>query len=354
MRHRKIGAYRVLGELGRGGMALVYRGLHEMIQREVAIKELLPEGQRDKESLSRFRREALALAAFRHQNIVTLYDLVEKNESLFMVMEFVDGPTLHALIKEGPMPADVVALIGARIASALDHAHFRHIIHRDLKPANVMLTKSGEVKLMDFGVAKDVGLEALTQQGMAVGTPSYMSPEQVTGAPVDPRTDLFSLGVLLYEALSGARPFQGRTAGEVFARIRDGKYTPLHKVAPHVPKPLVRIIHRCLEVKPQRRFPDAAALRRELDVFLAQAVKVSHPALLIAFLRHRQKLTETEALAHLTHDELSVLDAGTWDRKPSRGWVRWAVAGLSAAGAAGTGLYLTHERWASLVAQWTR
>jgi serine/threonine-protein kinase len=181
-----------------------------------------------------------------------------------------------------------------------------------------------------------------------------MSPEQVTGAPVDPRTDLFSLGVLLYEALSGARPFQGRTAGEVFARIRDGKYTPLHKVAPHVPKPLVRIIHRCLEVKPERRFPDAAAMRRELDVFLAQAVKVSHPALLIAFLRHRQKLTETEALAHLTHDELSVLDAGTWDRKPSRGWVRWAVAGLTAAGAAGTGLYLTHERWAALVAQWTR
>ena len=107
IRHRKIGAYRVLGELGRGGMALVYRGLHEMIQREVAIKELLPEGQRDKESLSRFRREALALAAFRHQNIVTLYDLVEKNGALFMVMELVDGPTLAELLREGPVPPDV-------------------------------------------------------------------------------------------------------------------------------------------------------------------------------------------------------------------------------------------------------
>ncbi|XXF77047.1 serine/threonine-protein kinase [Myxococcaceae bacterium GXIMD 01537] len=354
MRHRKIGAYRVLGELGRGGMALVYRGLHEMLQREVAIKELLPEGQRDKESLSRFRREALALAAFRHQNIVTLYDLVEKNDGLFMVMEFVDGPTLHALIKEGPLPPDVAALIAARIASALDHAHFRHIIHRDLKPANVMLTKAGEVKLMDFGVAKDVGLEALTQQGMAVGTPSYMSPEQVTGLPVDPRTDLFSLGVLLYEALSGARPFQGRTAGEVFARIRDGKYPPLSRVAPHVPRPLARIVRRCLEVKPERRFPDAAALRRELDVFLAREVRVSHSALLVAFLRHRQKLTETEVLAHLSQNELSVLDAGTWERKPAPRWPKWAVAGLAVLACAGTGLYLTHERWATLLQHWTR
>jgi serine/threonine-protein kinase len=334
-------------------MALVYRGLHEMIQREVAIKELLPEGQRDKESLSRFRREALALAAFRHQNIVTLYDLVEKNESLFMVMEFVDGPTLQALIKEGPLPPDVAAILGARIASALDHAHFRHIIHRDLKPANVMLTKAGEVKLMDFGVAKDVGLEALTQQGMAVGTPSYMSPEQVTGAPVDPRTDLFSLGVLLYEALSGARPFQGRTAGEVFAKIRDGKYTPLHKVAPGVPRPLARVVARCLEVKPADRFPDAAALRRELDVFLAREVTVSHPALLVAFLRHRQKLTETEALAHLTQDELSVLDASVWERKPSGGGLGWALATLVALGLAGAGLFLTQAQWLALVQQWT-
>lgn len=353
IRHRKIGAYRVLGELGRGGMAQVYRGLHEMIQREVAIKELLPEGQRDKESLSRFRREALALAAFRHQNIVTLYDLVEKNDALFMVMEFVDGPTLQALIKEGPLPPEVAAVIGARIASGLDHAHFRHIIHRDLKPANVMLTKAGEVKLMDFGVAKDVGLEALTQQGMAVGTPSYMSPEQVTGAPVDPRTDLFSLGVVLYEALSGARPFQGRTAGEVFAKIRDGKYTPLHKVAPHVPKPLARIVRRALEVKPQARFPDAAAMRRELELYVAREVGVSHAALLVAFLRQRQKLTETEALAHLTQDELGVLDAGGWKR-PSGGRLKWALAALVALAGAGTGLYLTHARWAMLLHQLPR
>ena len=350
-RIRKVGPYNVLGELGRGGMARVYRGLHEKIQREVALKELLPEAQGDRESQSRFHREALALAAFRHQNIVTLYDLVEKNDSIFMVLEFVDGPTLQDLIKEGPLPPDVAAVIGARIASALDHAHFRHIIHRDLKPGNVMLTKAGEVKLMDFGIAKDVDLVALTQQGVAVGTPAYMSPEQVTGAPLDARTDLFSLGVLLYEALAGARPFQGKTAGEIFARIRDGQYTPLHKVAPHVPMPLANVVKRALEVKPEKRFPDAAAMRRELDVFLAREVEVSHPALLVSFLRHRQKLTESEALAHLTQAELGSIEAHAEQRRArvARAKLKWIVGVVLLSLATASGVYLTQDRWVPLV-----
>lgn len=351
-KHRKIGAYRVLGELGRGGMAQVYKGLHETIQREVAIKELLPDAQKDKEALSRFHREALALAAFRHQNIVTLYDLVEKNDSLFMILEYVDGPTLQELIKDGPLPPDVAAVIGARIASALDHAHFRHIIHRDLKPGNVMLTKAGEVKLMDFGIAKDVDLVALTQQGMAVGTPAYMSPEQVTGAQLDPRTDIFSLGVLLYEALTGTRPFQGKTAGEIFAKIRDGKYNPLSRAAPQVPAPLANVVKRALEVKPDQRFPDAAAMRRELDLFLAHVVKVSHPALLVGFLHQRQKLTETEALAHLSHVELGVLQANAADERRFRvstGNLKWVAAIVLLSLATATGVYLTQDKWAPMV-----
>jgi serine/threonine protein kinase len=354
LRLRKVGPYRVLNELGRGGMAVVYRGIHEQIQREAALKELLPEGQRDKETLSRFHREALALAAFRHQNIVTLYDLVEKeNGSLFMVMELVDGPTLQELIKDGPLPADVAAVVGARIASALDHAHFRHIIHRDLKPSNVMLTKTGEVKLMDFGIAKDVDMVALTQQGMAVGTPAYMSPEQVTGVTLDPRTDIFSLGVLMYEALTGARPFQGKTAGEIFAKIRDGKYTPLNKVAPHLPKPLVNIVKRALEVKPENRFPDAAAMRRELDLYLVREVRVSHPALLVSFLKQRQKLTETEALVHLSHAELSILEQGAAARKSRAGMakLKWIAVAALAALAAATGVYFTQDLWVPVVEQ---
>jgi eukaryotic-like serine/threonine-protein kinase len=353
VRHRKIGAYRVLGELGRGGMAQVYRGLHEQLQREVALKEMLADPHRDMEAVSRFRREALALAAFRHQNIVSLYDLVEKNDVLFMVMEFVDGPTLQELIREGPLPAEVAAVIAARITSALEHAHLRHIVHRDLKPANVMLAKCGEVKLMDFGVAKDAGLEALTAEGMAVGTPSYMSPEQVTGTPVDPRTDLFALGVLLYEMLVGTRPFLGRHAGEVFARIREGKYTPLGKIAPQVPRPLVDIVRRALQTKPEARYPDAAAMRRDLELFLARRVDVSHEALLIGFLRHRQKLTESEALTHLSQAELSAVTSFERPARSSRRLGPWWLAVLAVALGLGAGAYASLGYWMEYVRPFT-
>lgn len=346
-RHRKIGPYRVLGELGRGGMATVFRGVHETLQREVAIKELLPESIKDKESLSRFRREALALAGFRHENIVTLYDLVEKNDSQFMIMEFVNGPTLATLLREGPVPPDVAAVIGVQMASALDHAHFNRIIHRDIKPANIMIAKSGEVKLMDFGIAKDEGLEALTKEGIAVGTPSYMSPEQVMGGQLDPRTDIFSLGVVLYECLTGLRPFTGNTAGEVFARIRDGKYRPLEKVNPKVPPSLVRIVRRAMRVKLDDRYFDAAELRRDLELYLIRRVRISHAAMLVAFLRHRNKITETEALARLSSNELSIVES--FDRlelRRGRRW-RWAVAAAAVAG----GLYYTQGKWLPLVLQ---
>jgi serine/threonine-protein kinase len=323
----------VLKELGRGGMAVVLGGLHEGLQREVAIKELLPIAKHDPEGTSRFRREALALAAFRHQGIVTIYDLVEKNDSLFMVMEKVDGPTLLELMREGPLPPEVAAVVGAKLAGALEHAHFNRIIHRDIKPANVMFTKSGEVKLMDFGIAKDIGLEALTRQGMAIGTPSYMSPEQVIGKKIDARTDVYSLGVMLYEALSGAKAFTGKSAGEVFARIREGRCEPLAKVAPKVPKALRRIVERAMRPKPDQRYPDAATLRRELQAWAAGNVSVPDNALLVAFLRYREKLTNTEAMLHLSEGQLTAAQTFVRTRKKTRGpWVALlllaATAGL--------------------------
>ena len=317
----------MLGELGRGGMAQVYRALHEPLQREVAIKELLPDSLKDKQALSRFRREALALATFRHENIVTIYDLVEKSDGLFMVMELVDGPTLSELVKEGPLPPDVAAVIAASLAAALDHAHFNRIIHRDLKPGNVMITKTGEVKLMDFGIAKDDDLAALTKTGVAIGTPSYMSPEQIGGEPLDPRTDIFSLGVVLYQCLTGQKPFVGESAGEVFARIREGKYKKVRRVAPRVPKALERVVVRALKVKPNARYFDAAQLRRELELYLAREVRMSHAALLMAYLRYRGKISETEALARLTVKELEISVA--FERPPparSSFW-GWAAAG---------------------------
>lgn len=332
-KHRKIGPYRVLSVIGRGGMAVVFGGLHESLQREVAIKELLPVAKHDPEGVSRFRREALALAAFRHQGIVTLYDLVEKNDSLFMIMEKVDGPTFSELMRDGEIPPEVAAVIGAKLAAALDHAHFNRIIHRDIKPSNVMFTKSGEVKLMDFGIAKDIGLEALTRQGMAIGTPSYMSPEQVVGRKIDHRTDLYSLGVMLYEALAGAKAFTGASAGEVFAKIRDGRCVPLAKAAPRVPRALRKIVERAMRPKPDQRYPDAASLRRDLERFAGQHLTVSDSAVLVAFLRYRNKLSHTEAMVHLSSGELTAAQTFV-RRRRSHPW-RWVLTGLLGASAAG-------------------
>ncbi len=325
MKPRKVGECRILGELGKGGMATVYRAVHEPLQREVAIKELPADLAKNKETLSRFRREALALGAFRHQNIVTLYDLIEKGDALYMVMELVDGPTLGDLLKEGALPPEVAAVIAAQIAAALEHAHFARIIHRDLKPSNVMITKTGEVKLMDFGIAKDEGLDKLTRTGTAVGTPAYMSPEQCTGGEVDNRSDIYSLGVLLYESLSGKRAFTGATAGEVFAKIAQGKLEKLKKAAPHAPSELRAIVTRAMQLKPEKRYFDVAELRRALDSWVSNHLTMSEHSLLMAFLRHRGKITESEALGRLSLTEMTIMREFDNPAPPPRRW-RWVLA----------------------------
>ncbi|MFO0593663.1 MAG: serine/threonine-protein kinase [Myxococcaceae bacterium] len=303
---RKVGDCRILGPLGKGGMAQVYRGVHESLQREVAIKELSPDAAKNAESLSRFKRESMALAGFHHQHIVTLYDLIEKNDGLYMIMELVDGPTLHELIKEAALPADAVAIVGLQLASALEHAHFHRVVHRDLKPGNVMINSWGEVKLMDFGIAQQEDLDRLTKTGMAVGTPAYMSPEQITGGQVDARSDLYSLGVMLFEALSGARPFTGANPGEVFAKVTTGKREKLARVAPKAPKDLVKVIERAMSLEPKDRYPDATSLRRAFEELLTR-LDSSPSTVLVAFLRSRKRLTDTEALARLSKADLTQL-----------------------------------------------
>ena len=357
---KKVGPYRFLDELGKGGMAQVYRGLHETLEREVAIKELLPRAANDKDTVSRFRREALALATFRHQNIVTVYDLVEKNGAQFLILEYVDGPTLLELLKQGPLPPIVAAVVAEQLASALEHAHFHRIIHRDLKPGNVMLTGLGEVKLMDFGIARDEELGSITKTGMAVGTPSYMSPEQVTGGAIGQRTDVYSLGAVLYECLSGLRAFSGQSAGEIFARVRDGRFKPLAKIAPEAPSALLRVVKRAMQTKAAHRYSGAAEMRRELEAFIAGQLRTSGANLLMAFLHSRGKLTEKAALEHVTAAELDWmkrLDAQTassivaLEPEPPprrRGGLRWILGGLMLA-TAGVAAWLHPLWWPSVL-----
>lgn len=347
---RKVGDCRLLGPLGKGGMAQVYRGVHETLQREVAIKELTADAAKDPEKMSRFKREAMALAGFHHQHIVTLYDLIEKNDGWYMVMELVDGPTLSELVKEAPLPAHVVTVVALQLTQALEHAHFQKVVHRDLKPGNVMLSKQGETKLMDFGIAQNDELDRLTKTGLAVGTPAYMSPEQITGASVDVRSDLYSLGVVLYEALAGKRPFTGANPGEVFAKVTTGKREALKKAAPKTPKPLREVVERLLSVKPDERFPDATALRHALEP-LVGGLEKPPAALLVNFLRERQKLTESEALARLSQTDLSELSQLSPAELASVRGPRWAL-GLTLGVGLGVAAGLTMERWLPVVRGW--
>jgi len=340
-RPRKVGPYRVLKPIGQGGMATVYRGVHESLQREVAIKELLGQ-QRDKESSSRFRREAMALAGFRHQNIVTLYDLIDKEEVPYMILELVNGVTLNELVKEGPLPPEVAAVIAARLASALEHAHRANITHRDIKPSNVMIGFDGEVKLMDFGIAKDEDLASLTRKGLAIGTPAYMSPEQVSAGKIDPRTDLYSLGVVLYELLCAKRPFHGRDVPELFMKIRAGKFSPLKKHNPAVPFALASVVKRAMRNKPEDRYEDASQMRRELELFLGKRVAVSHSALLVAFLFQKGRISRSDVASRITDRELKALEGMHFSRSRN---LKWSVFVAIFVGAAAALAVLTLDTW---------
>jgi TolB-like protein/Flp pilus assembly protein TadD len=260
---RRLGAYEILGLLGAGGMGEVYRATDTRLGREVALKVLPPEMASGPERLVRFQREAKALAALDHPGIVTVHSVEEADGVHFLTMQLVEGQPLDKIIPEGGMPVDQLATVGTGLAEALIAAHERGIVHRDLKPGNAMLTDTGRVKVLDFGLAKTAGAfsgEATdptlqTREGLVLGTMPYMSPEQVSGRPVDHRTDIFSLGVMLYELASGRRPFAGESPVELGSAILRDTPPDLTTLRPGLPHGLTRVISRCLEKDPAARFP---------------------------------------------------------------------------------------------------
>jgi TolB-like protein/Flp pilus assembly protein TadD len=275
---RVLSHYRLVEEIGQGGMGVVFKAYDESLGRHVALKTLPPDLAGDAERLRRFQREARAVAALNHPNIVTIHSVEEAEGIHFLTMELVQGKTLDDLIPPGGMALPAFFDLAVPLAEALDAAHEKGIVHRDLKPANVMVTGEGRVKVLDFGLAKlwrqeaareeGAGAQATRTQGKdsgVVGTAPYMAPEVLQGQEADHRADIFSLGILLYEMVTGERPFKGRSGAEVMSSILRDTPAPVTEVRRDLPGMLGRVIRRCLEKDPKRRHQSALDVRNELE-----------------------------------------------------------------------------------------
>jgi serine/threonine-protein kinase len=266
---QNIGKYRVLDRIGRGGMGTVYRAIDETLHREVAIKVLNAE-LNDPSVARRFRAEAVTVARLNHPGIATVYELFQHEGQWLMVMEFVRGETLEALVtRRGPLPPPEAVDLCMQALAALAHAHSLGVVHRDLKPANIMFTEIGTVKVMDFGIARVVGTEHLTSAGFMMGTPAYMAPEQVLGEDIDARADLYAMGVVLYHLLTGQLPFRGHTPFEMAqSRLRD-QPTPVRSLRADVPEWLETVLGMAIHREPARRFQSGPIFREALRRGLA-------------------------------------------------------------------------------------
>jgi serine/threonine protein kinase len=278
---QQIGRYKILGELGRGAMGIVYRAKDPALDRTVALKTIIlaedSEGGMDYQK--RFFQEAKAAGKLTHPHIVTTYDFGEEEGLAYIAMELLEGTELRDRMRDGRIIAAPEAVdIARQIADGLGFAHERGVVHRDIKPSNIMLLARGQAKIMDFGIARMRVGDVKTSTGIVLGTPKYMSPEQVEGSPVDQRSDIFSLGVVLYEMLTGIRLFSGEDAPQIMHNVAHGEHEPPTRVNPELPAMLDFIIARALKKDPAVRYQDAYDLAADLATCLAELRAREDPA----------------------------------------------------------------------------
>jgi serine/threonine-protein kinase len=277
---KKIGRYKILGELGRGAMGVVYKAEDPNLERVVALKTIILEKDSEgrAEYQKRFLLEAKAAGKLTHPHIVTTYDFGEVDGMAYLAMELLEGTDLRKRVQQGPiLPVEAVE-IGCQVAEGLAFAHQRGIVHRDIKPANIMLPERGPAKIMDFGLARMRVADHKTSTGIVLGTPRYMSPEQISGQPVDQRSDIFSLGIVLWEMLTGRRLFSGTEMAQVSHSITYDEHVPPTRVNPELPPMLDFVVARALKKDPAVRYQDADELAADLHTCLAELRGRAEPA----------------------------------------------------------------------------
>jgi hypothetical protein len=319
---KTIGGFEIEETLGEGGMGVVHLARQPGLDRLVVIKALRRELADDPNAEERFLREAQAAASVQHQNVVAVYDCFAWRGDRYIAQEYVDGANLAAVLqKVRRFEPRVAALVALEVSRGLEEIHARGIVHRDVKPSNILLGRGGEAKIADFGIAFDARAPALTRTGHTVGTPIYMSPEQLIGDRVDPRSDVFALGVVLYEMLAGEPPFvDGESPqGEgLLRRIEAGRYRGVRRAAPRVPRRVARLVHRCLRARARRRPQTAADVRRALERVLGNPAPSECRREIAAWLAGRDVFAASADGATEARPPLP--------RRAGMGPLRWAVA----------------------------
>jgi serine/threonine-protein kinase len=269
---QKIGRYNVLAELGRGAMGVVYKAEDPLLNRMVAIKTILlsaePAIRNDHDT--RFLQEARAAGGLNHPSIVTIYDVGREGDLAYMAMELLDGAEMRNLLAVGRLSLDLALDIAAQVAEGLAFAHERGVVHRDIKPANIMIVRGRQAKIMDFGIARLQASHVKTQSGMVLGSPQYMSPEQIAGRDVDSRSDIFSLGVVLYQMIAGLPPFSGEDINQLTYMVCHGAHSPPSLLNPAIPPMLDLIVNKALAKNPAQRYQSARDMAADLTACRTQ------------------------------------------------------------------------------------